>query len=115
MSEERLERIENQLTQVIQAVSGMQQNMTVMQQSIIVMQQNMTGMQQNMTVMQQNIDSTRGALLTVMNDGFTALNKQVNDINIDLTVNEKKTEDNARKIRRVNQRLMQVEDRHDEI
>jgi chromosome segregation ATPase len=101
MSEERLERIENQLTQVIQAVSGMQQNMTVMQQ--------------NMTVMQQNIDSTRGALLTVMNDGFTALNKQVNDINIDLTVNEKKTEDNARKIRRVNQRLMQVEDRHDEI
>jgi predicted nucleic acid-binding Zn-ribbon protein len=108
MSEERLERIENQLTQVIQAVSGMQQNMTVMQQSIIVMQQ-------NMTVMQQNIDSTRGALLTVINDGFTALNKQVNDLNIDLTVNEKKTEDNARKIRRVNQRLMQVEDRHDEI
>jgi predicted nucleic acid-binding Zn-ribbon protein len=108
MSEERLERIENQLTQVIQAVSGMQQNMTGMQQSIIVMQQ-------NMTVMQQNIDSTRGALLTVINDGFTALNKQVNDLNIDLTVNEKKTEDNARKIRRVNQRLMQVEDRHDEI
>jgi DNA anti-recombination protein RmuC len=108
MSEERLERIENQLTQVIQAVSGMQQNMTVMQQ-------NMTVMQQNMTVMQQNIDSTRGALLTVMNDGFTSLNKQVNDINIDLTVNEKKTEDNARKIRRVNQRLMQVEERHDEI
>jgi hypothetical protein len=108
MSEELLERIENQLTQVIQAVSGMQQNMTVMQQSIIVIQQ-------NMTVMQQNIDSTRGALLTVINDGFTALNKQVNDINIDLTVNEKKTEDNARKIRRVNQRLMQVEDRHDEI
>jgi chromosome segregation ATPase len=101
MSEERLERIENQLTQVIQAVSGMQQNMTVMQQ--------------NMTVMQQNIDSTRGALLTVMNDGFTSLNKQVNDINVDLTVNEKKTEDNARKIRRVNQRLMQVEERHDEI
>jgi chromosome segregation ATPase len=101
MSEERLERIENQLTQVIQAVSGMQQNMTVMQQ--------------NMTVMQQNIDSTRGALLTVMNDGFTSLNKQVNDINVDLTVNEKKTEDNARKIRRVNQRLMQAEERQDEI
>jgi hypothetical protein len=34
MSEERLERIENQLEQVIQAISGMQQNYSGMDQKI---------------------------------------------------------------------------------
>ncbi len=52
MSEERFDRLENQLTQVIQAVSGMQQNMTVMQQNMTVMQQNMAVMQQNMATKQ---------------------------------------------------------------
>jgi hypothetical protein len=42
------------------------------------------------------------------------LSQQVNDINIDLTTNEQKTEDNARKTRRINQRLMRLEDRNDD-
>jgi chromosome segregation ATPase len=55
MSEERFDRLENQLTQIIQGMAGMQQNITGMRQDITVMQQNITGMQQNITGMQQNI------------------------------------------------------------
>jgi chromosome segregation ATPase len=55
MSEERFDRLESQLSQVIQGMGTMQQNMSDMQQNIIGLQQNMTTMQQNMTVMQQNM------------------------------------------------------------
>ncbi len=101
MSEERFDRIESQLTQVIQA----------------------------MTVIQQNVEDKHNLLVQIMTSGFTSLNQrvdtivtslnhlsqQVNDINIDLTTTEQKTEDNARKTRRINQRLMRLEDRNDEI
>ena len=104
MSEERLERIENQLSQVIQSIAVMQQNMTVMQQNMTVMQQNMTGMQ-------NRLDSMEGTLLTTMTGGFNSLQNYLIDLDIDLAENERKTEDNARKSRRLNQRLMRVEQR----
>jgi phage shock protein A len=106
MSEERLERIENQLTQVIQAVGTMQQNM-------MVMQQNMTVMQQNMTVMQNRMDSMEGTLLTTMTGGFNSLQNYIIDLDTDLAQNERKTADNARNNRRLNQRLMRLENRND--
>jgi chromosome segregation ATPase len=55
MSEERFDRLEGQLNQVIQAIGSMQQNMTTMQQNMTTMQQNMATMQQNMATMQQNM------------------------------------------------------------
>jgi chromosome segregation ATPase len=115
MSEERFDRLESQLSQVIQGMG--------------MMQQNITAMQQNMTVMQQNVEDKHNLLVQIVTTSFNSLNQrvdtiensliqlsqQVNDINIDLTTNEQKTEDNARKTRRINQRLMRLEDRNDEI
>jgi DNA anti-recombination protein RmuC len=106
MSEEKLERIENQLSQVIQAVGTMQQNMTVMQQ-------NMTVMQQNMMAMQNRMDSMEGTLLTTMTGGFNSLQNYIIDLDTDLAHNERKTGDNARNNRRLNQRLMRLENRND--
>ncbi|AFY91337.1 hypothetical protein Cha6605_0029 [Chamaesiphon minutus PCC 6605] len=100
MSEERLERIENQLSQVIQAVG--------------VMQQNMMAMQQNMTAMQNRMDSMEGTLLTTMTGGFNSLQNYIIDLDTDLAQNERKTEDNARNNRRLNQRLMRLENRNDD-
>lgn len=99
MSEERLERIENQLSQVIQAVGTMQQNMTVMQQ--------------NMMAMQNRMDSMEGTLLTTMTGGFNSLQNYIIDLDTDLAHNERKTEDNARNSRRLNHRLMRLENRND--
>ena len=52
MSEERFDRLENQLAQVIQGMTVMQQNMTVMQQNMTVMQQDIVGIKQNMATKQ---------------------------------------------------------------
>ena len=75
------------------------------------MQQNMTGMQQNMITMQNRMDSMAGTLLTTMSGGFNSLQTYLTDLDIDLAKNERETEDNARKNRRLNQRLMRVEQR----
>jgi chromosome segregation ATPase len=101
MSEERFDRLENQLTQVIQAMTVMQQNMTVMQQ--------------NITAMQTRIDSVEGTLMVAMRSGFDSLQTAINDLNVDLNVMEVQTERNARKSRRINQRVTAIETRLDDI
>jgi hypothetical protein len=58
MSEERFDRLENQLTQVIQGMSVMQQNMSVMQQNIAVMQENMAT-KQDLALVQQTVSDIR--------------------------------------------------------
>jgi septal ring factor EnvC (AmiA/AmiB activator) len=94
MSEERFDRLESQLTQVIQG---------------------MTVMQQNMTAMQTRIDSVEGTLMVAMRSGFDALQTAINDLNVDLNVMEVQTERNARKNRRVNQRVTAIEARLDDL
>jgi chromosome segregation ATPase len=113
MSEERLERIEHQLTQVIQAIATMQQNMTVMQQNITTMQQNMTAMNNRLDRVENRVNSMEGTLLTAMREGFASLQAYQVDLDRDLAANEQKTEDNARRARRLNQRLMRLEQRYD--
>jgi ClpP class serine protease len=108
MSEERFDRLESQLSQVIQGMSMMQQNMAMMQQNFedkhnLLVQIVTT----SFNSLNQRVDTIENSLIQ--------LSQQVNDINIDLTTNEQKTEDNARKTRRINQRLMRLEDRNDEI
>jgi hypothetical protein len=58
----------------------------------------------------------------VIRDGFTRLHSEINDLNIDLALDEQKTEEieaktesNARKIRRLNQRLFRLEGGSDRI
>lgn len=68
-------------------------------------------MQQNMTGMQNRMDSMEGTLLTTMTGGFNSLQAYLTDLDLDLAKNERETEDNARKNRRLNQRLMRVEQR----
>jgi chromosome segregation ATPase len=133
MSEERFDRLENQLTQVIQGMTMMQQSMTVMQHDITGMKQTISGMQHDITGIQQTmatkqdladleqalrnrIDSVDGTLTTAIRDGFTRLHDEINDLNIDLAIDEQKTEEieaktesNARKIRRLNQRIFRLE------
>jgi chromosome segregation ATPase len=87
MSEERFDRLESQLTQVIQS----------------------------MTVMQTRIDSIEGTLMFAMRSGFDSLQTAINDLNLDLNVLEVQTERNARKSRRVNQRVTALEARLDDL
>jgi hypothetical protein len=58
MSEERFDRLENQLNQVIQGMAVMQQNMSVMQQNMSVMQENMAT-KQDLALVQQTVSDIR--------------------------------------------------------
>ncbi len=139
MSEERFDRLESQLTQVIQGMTIMQQGMTVMQHDITGMQQSITEMKGDITRIEQTmatkqdlanleqalrnrIDSVDGTLTIAIREGFNRLHEEVTDLNLDLALEEQKTEEietkiesNARKIRRLNQRLFRLEGGSDRI
>ncbi len=70
MSEERFDRLENQLTQVIQAVSVMQQNMTTKQELAGLVQIMTTGF----ASLNERVDR--------LDASFADLAQHVNDINI---------------------------------
>jgi FtsZ-binding cell division protein ZapB len=93
MSNERFDRLENQLTQVINGMGTMQSNIAVMQ---------------------TRIDSIEGTLLMAMRSGFESLQTAIDDIDYDLNVAEVQTERNARLNRKLNQRVTAIEARLDE-
>lgn len=85
MSNERFDRLENQLAQVIEAVSAMQ----------------------------TRIDSIEGTLLIAMRSGFNSLQTAIDDIDYDLNIAEVQTERNARLNRKLHQRVAAIEARLD--
>jgi chromosome segregation ATPase len=115
-------RLENQLTQVIQVMSAMQQNMTVMQQGMAIMQekvsgieQKVSGIEQKISIMQNNLDAAReditslrlrvdsneGTLIVTIREGFRRREILIDDINFDLAENERKTRRLSRRVARL--------------
>jgi septal ring factor EnvC (AmiA/AmiB activator) len=72
-------------------------------------------MQENLISMQARIDSVEGTLMVAMRSGFDSLQTAINDLNVDLNVMEIQTERNARKNRRINQRVTAIEARLDDL
>jgi chromosome segregation ATPase len=107
VSNERFDRLESQLAQVINGMGAMQANMTTLQT-------NMMTLQTNMTAMQTRIDSIEGTLLMAMRSGFESLQTAIDDIDYDLNVAEVQTERNARLNRKLHQRVTAIEARLDE-
>jgi predicted nucleic acid-binding Zn-ribbon protein len=128
MSEERFDRLESQLTQVIQGMAVMQQNMTVMQQNMATKQdlaaveqkvsgieQKVSGIEQKISSMQNNIDAARedisslrrriesneGTLIVTIREGFRSREVLLDDLNFDLADNERKTRRLARRVSRL--------------
>ena len=122
MSEERFDRLENQLTQVIQSIASMQQNMASMQQNmaaveqkVSAIEQKVSAVEQKVSAMQNNIDAARedinslrhrvesneGTLIVAIREGFRSQDNSMNDINYDLSVNERKTRRLGRRVTRL--------------
>ncbi len=109
MSEERFDRLENQLSQLIQAVGTMQQNVGAMQQNINIMQQNMGAMNQNIdalredvTALRHRIDSVEGSQHIIIREGFQSLMSYNDDINYELS-------DTARQTRLLKRQVIRLE------
>jgi chromosome segregation ATPase len=114
MSEERLERIENQLGQVLQAIAGVADRVTGLESRMTNLEDRMTGLESQMTKLENRTEVVEGTLLATMRGGFNFIRGHVNDLDVDLARNERKSEDSARQIRRLNRRLMHLEGRTDE-
>jgi chromosome segregation ATPase len=109
MSEERFDRLEGQLTQLIQSVGTMQQNISTMQQNIGTMQQNMGAMNQNIDALREDvialrhrIDSVEGSQQIVIREGFQSLMSYNDDLNYELS-------DTARQTRLLKRRVIRLE------
>ncbi len=111
MSEERFDRLESQLSQIIQGMGAMQQNVSVMQQDISGLQQNVSGLNSRIDSLQHRIDSVEGTVIAAITGGFDYVRREINDLNINLNENELSTQANARTTRRLNQRLTALERR----
>jgi septal ring factor EnvC (AmiA/AmiB activator) len=121
MSEERFDRLESQLTQVIQSIGTMQQNMATMQQNLVSVEQKVTGIEQKVSGIEQKIvgieqnvnavredisslrnriDSVEGAVAVVIRGTFVAHQSFVDDLNFDLLRNERRTRRLSRRVAR---------------
>jgi uncharacterized coiled-coil protein SlyX len=114
MSEERFDRLESQLSQVIQGMGTMQQNMTALQQNmatkqdLAVVEQKVSAMQNNLDAAREDIanlrrrvDSNEGTLIVAIREGFRSRETLIDDINFDLAANERKTRRLSRRVSRL--------------
>jgi FtsZ-binding cell division protein ZapB len=95
MSEERFDRLENQLTQVIQAIGTMQQN-------IGTMQQNIDALREDVIALRHRIDSVEGSQQIIIREGFQSLMSYNDDLNYELA-------DTARQNRLLKRRVIRLE------
>ena len=97
MSEERFDRLESQLAQVIQGMTVMQQNMTAMQQNIVDIQQNMATKQDldlvqrtvsdirtDIAVLSERVDSLEATTRIGIRDSIRNQRSMINNLNYDL-------------------------------
>ncbi len=114
MSEERFDRLENQLTQVIQSIATMQQQMATKQdlaaveqkvvgieQKIISLEQNVNAAREDIFSLRNRIDSVEGAVAVVIRSTFVTHQSFVDDLNFDLQNNERKTRRLSRRVARL--------------
>lgn len=110
MSEERLERIENQLAQVLEAIVGTNSRITEIETGInsrmTILEQNQNALREDVVSLRQRIDSIEGTVRLAIVDGFRSQGLYYDDLNADLAKSE-------RQIRRLNRRVDRLE-RHDE-
>jgi uncharacterized coiled-coil protein SlyX len=107
MSDERFDRLENQLSQVIQSIATMQQNMAskqdlaAVEQKVSALGNNLDAVREDVISLRRRIESNEGTLLVTIRDGFRRQEDSINDLNYDLSVNERKTRRLSRRVSRL--------------
>lgn len=111
MAETQFDRLENQLSQVIQGMATMQTRIDSLENTLLVTLQAQID---SITTVQTRIDSIEGTLLVAMRLGFSSLQSAIDDLDYDLNVTEIKTERNARRTLKLRQRVTDIETRLDD-
>jgi uncharacterized coiled-coil protein SlyX len=101
MSDERFDRLESQLTQVIQAIGNMQQNLAAVEQKVTALGNNLDAVREDVIALRRRVESNEGTVLVAIRDGFRSQEDSINDLNYDLSVNERKTRRLSRRVSRL--------------
>lgn len=107
MSKERFDLLESQLAQIIQGMGVMQQNMAtkqdlaVIDQKVSTMQNNLDAAREDIASLRRCVESNEGTLIVAIRDGFRSRETLIDDINFDLTANERKTRRLSRRVARL--------------
>lgn len=105
MTEERLERIENQLGQVLQALNGVDARLTTLEQNQVVLGQNLNAAREDIGALRNRIDSVEGTVRVAIKDGFKSHDIYLDDLNVDLSATERQ----VRRLTRRTERLERIE------
>ena len=132
MSEEKLDRIGNQLSQLLQGmtvvqqdvgglkqdvgglkqefgvfkqdIEGLKQDVGEIKQDIIAMKQNDNALREDIHDLQNRINSIEGAIMLIVRDGFTPLRNYADDLNFELSDVQRKNRLLNRRVRRLERR-----------
>jgi chromosome segregation ATPase len=89
MTEERLERIENQLSQVLQVLTGVNSRLTTLEQNQVTLGQNLNAARADIGALRNRIDSVEGTVRVAISDGFKSHDTYLDDLNVDLSATER--------------------------
>jgi chromosome segregation ATPase len=102
MSEERFDRIENQLSQVLQALTSVDSRLNALEQNQNSLKQNVNAAREDIGELRNRINSVEGTVRVAITDGFRSHDAYLDDLNLDLAQNERLT-------RRLNRRVERLE------
>ena len=91
MSEERFDRLDGQLAQLIQAIGTMQQNIGTIQQNMGAMNQNIDALREDVIALRHRIDSVEGSQQIAIHEGFQSLISHNDDLNYELSDTARQT------------------------
>lgn len=118
MSEEKLDLIQNQLSQLLHGMNIMQQDVGELKQDVSMLKQDVGELKQDISAMKQNdnalredivdlrnrVNSIEGAVMLIVRDGFTPLRNYADDLNFELSEVQRKNRLLNRRVKRLERR-----------
>lgn len=104
MSEEKLDLIQSQLSQLLQGMNTMQQDIVGIKQDIVSMKQNDNSLREDIHDLRNRVNSIEGAVMLIVRDGFTPLRNYADDLNFELSEVQRKNRLLNRRVRRLERR-----------
>ena len=125
MSEEKLDLIQNQLSQVLQGMNTMQRDVGELKQDVSLLKQDVSELKEDVSTLKQDIgamkqndnalredisdlrnrvNSIEGAVMLIVRDGFTPLRNYADDLNFELSEVQRKNRLLNRRVKRLERR-----------
>ena len=104
MSEEKLDRVEHQLSQLLQGMTIVQQGVGEIKQDISAMKQNDNALREDIHDLQNRINSIEGAIMLIVRDGASPIRNCTDELKFEISEMQRRNGLLNRRGRRVERR-----------